>query len=89
MEWEWNQVTIGAAITVFGLIAYFAAIDVITSLPGNILFFGGVLTMTWGYEDPLPKFFFTLALLALLLILGYVAWMIYRIKSGKSSQPES
>lgn len=86
---EWSQITIGAVVTVLGILAYLAAVDVVTSLPGNFLFFGGVLIMTWGSENPAAKGFFTLALLSLIFIVACVVWMICMSRAERTSQPRS
>lgn len=72
-----TQAFIGAVLIFLGLLAYFAAVDVLTSLPGNFLFFVGVIVLCWGSDSNSPaQVFLWLAVASLTWIFGYVGWKI-------------
>lgn len=71
------QTFIGIFLIVLGLLAYLAAVDVLTSLPGNFLFFIGVIVLCWGSKsNSAGQVFFWMAVASLAWILGYVGWKI-------------
>lgn len=72
-----TQTFIGAVLIFVGFFAYLAAVDVLTSLPGNFLFFTGVIVLCWGSEShSVGQFFFWMAVASLAWIFGYVGWKI-------------
>lgn len=85
---EWNHFTVGALMAIIGVVVYMAAGDFITSLPGNFLFFGGVIAMTWGSEHEVAKAFQVMAILSLVFIVSVVGHMLYRARKQSSPQPE-
>lgn len=81
---EWNQTTIGATLIIAGILAYLAAVDVFTALPGNFLFFGGVIVLAWGSENPVAKGFLMLAVMSLVFIVTVIGVLIYRSRKSTS-----
>lgn len=78
------QTFLGCFLIGFGLLAYLAADDVITALPGNILFFVGVIVICWGSESNSPaQAFFWMAVASLVFIFGYIGVIIYNAKNIK------
>lgn len=78
------QTFIGISLIVLGVLAYLAAVDVLTSLPGNFLFFIGVIVLCWGSEsNSAGQGFFWMTVASLALILGYVGYVGWKIAKGQ------
>lgn len=76
------QTFIWLFVMVLGLLFYFMAFDALTALPGNILFFSGCIVACWGSQLPYVQSLFKLAIACLIVVLGYVAWIVWDIKKS-------
>jgi uncharacterized membrane protein len=70
---EMDQITIGALLVAAGLVAYLKATDWFMSLPGNVLFLVGMITLTWGTDIQALKIINVVALCLLIFAVGLAA----------------
>ena len=83
------QTFIGLFIMALGLMFYFMAFDAITAIPGNVLFFSGCIVACWGAQNEFAKSMLILASFCLLIVMAFVAWLIWGIKKNKPKKKES
>ena len=83
---EFNPTAAGGLLIALGLLAFFAAHDVVTAIPGNLLFFTGVLTLTWGSSNALGVALFNLAAFSLVFVLGCVLFLMARTRREANDQ---
>ena len=77
------QTFIGFFIMALGLLFYLMAFNVITAIPGNILFFSGCIVACWGKQNEFAETIMILANICLAIVLGFVAWIIWDLKKNK------